>query len=278
MDKPLSLPVKLLLLGAGIISLIAGPVLYLFPRHTSVYFAWTIQAPLTAVFMGAAYITAGVGLFLALRSNAWSQTRQVLPAVIIFALSQLIATLLHIGIFNWSHPIAYAWIAVYILAAPAAVPLLVQNERGYRPPVYPRSPLEGILSPLMALLAVLFTLTGLGLFLFPAALAPVWPWPITPLTGRVIGGWLLTVASLAWMAARQRGLQGARVVQQSLTVFSVLQLAGAVMFLGEMGGPLLSIALYLLVLFLLGLAATLGWWDAQRSPGLDPDARLDWKR
>jgi hypothetical protein len=55
MGKGLTLPVKLLLIGAGLLSLIAGPALYLFPQHTALYFAWTIQHPLTPVYMGASY-------------------------------------------------------------------------------------------------------------------------------------------------------------------------------------------------------------------------------
>ena len=52
MDKSLSVPVQLLLIGAGGLAVIAGPVLYLLPHDTAKYFAWTIKHPLTPVFMG----------------------------------------------------------------------------------------------------------------------------------------------------------------------------------------------------------------------------------
>jgi hypothetical protein len=56
----------------------------------------------------------------------------------------------------------------------------------------------------MLVLAYVYGLVGLVLVLVPDQVSAFWPWTLTPLTGRVIGGWLLTVATLAWMAARQR--------------------------------------------------------------------------
>src|SRR5215210_6295039 len=133
MDKCLSLPVKLLLLGAGGLAVVAGPILYLLPYSTDVYFAWTIEHPLTPVYMGASYF-AGIGNLWALLVNRWSLARVQLPAIIVFAATQLLATLLHLSIFNWSHPVAWAWLAVYIVCPIAAIVLFVLTERAYRPP------------------------------------------------------------------------------------------------------------------------------------------------
>ncbi len=76
MDKPLSYFAKLVLLGAGGLAVVAGPVLYFFPEDTASYFAWTIQHPLTPVFMGAAYF-AGIGNLLAVRVDRWSLARSI---------------------------------------------------------------------------------------------------------------------------------------------------------------------------------------------------------
>jgi hypothetical protein len=107
MDKSLSLPVQLLLIGAGGLAVIAGPILYLLPYNTANYFAWTINHPLTPVYMGASYF-AGIGNFWALLVGRWSLARVQVPAIIVFATTQLLATLLHLSIFNWSHPVAWA--------------------------------------------------------------------------------------------------------------------------------------------------------------------------
>ena len=109
MDKPLSLLTRLLLIGAGGLAVVAGPVLFLFPRDTTAYFAWTINHPLTPVFMGANYF-GGIGALWAVRTNRWSVARVLLPGIFVFAITQLLATLLHLNIFTWQHPIAWAWL------------------------------------------------------------------------------------------------------------------------------------------------------------------------
>jgi hypothetical protein len=45
MDKPLSILAKTLLLGAGGLAVLAGPILFLLPTQTATYFAWTIKHP-----------------------------------------------------------------------------------------------------------------------------------------------------------------------------------------------------------------------------------------
>src|SRR5437588_9635510 len=133
MDKPLSLLTRLLLIGAGGLAVVAGPVLFLFPRDTTAYFAWTINHPLTPVFMGANYF-GGIGALWAMRTNRWSVARALLPGIFVFAITQLLATLLHVPIFNWSHPVAWAWLFVYVSSPVATAIVWVQMERGYRPP------------------------------------------------------------------------------------------------------------------------------------------------
>src|SRR5688500_4710949 len=120
MEKQLSLSAKLLLFGAGALAFVAGPILFLFPTQTESYFAWTINHPLTPVFMGANYL-GGLGALWALRINRWSAARVQMPGIFVFAVTQLLATLLHIPIFNWSHPIAWAWLFVYVTSPVAAL-------------------------------------------------------------------------------------------------------------------------------------------------------------
>src|SRR5438445_3876443 len=112
-DKPLSLFAKLLLISAGGLAVLAGPVLFLFPNDTASYFAWTIKHPLTPVFMGANYF-GGIGAVWAMRTNRWSIARVLLPGIFVFGTTQLVATLLNVPIFNWQHPIAWAWLLVYV--------------------------------------------------------------------------------------------------------------------------------------------------------------------
>ena len=64
--------------------------------------------------------------------------------------------------------------------------------------------------------AILYALTGALLFLFPAALAPVFTWQVTPFMLMAIGGWCLGNAWLAFLNARRWGL-----TRTSLLYFSL---------------------------------------------------------
>jgi len=264
MEPPLSPFAKIVLLGAGGLAVLAGPVLYLFPNDTAVYFAWHIQHPLTPVYMGASYV-AGIGNLVALRANRWSVARVQLPAIIVFAITMLIATALHSLVFNWGHPIAWAWLAVYVVSPIAATLLFVRTERAYRPPALSGPRLPTWFAPAIMAAAVVSLVVGLALFLFPAAITPWWPWSLTPLTARVIAGWLLGGAALQIMLARQRTLETARVGLLATIIVGVLLLGGALWHRSSLNGPQLTIAIYLL--FHLGLASVaLGTWiGAQRT-------------
>ena len=264
MDKPLSYFAKLVLLGAGGLAVVAGPVLYFFPGKTASYFAWTIQHPLTPVFMGAAYF-AGVGNLIAVLENRWSLARVQLPAIIVFSSLMLISTLLHIPVFNWSHPVAWAWLAVYLVSPVAATVVFVQMERGFRPPEFESRQLPRGFSALMIIAGAIQALLGVALFLFPGQVAPLWAWSLTPLTSRVIGGWWLSGAALQIMLAQQETLHTARVGLLANLLINSLLVAGALIHFSDLNGPPASIAFYFLFcLALIGISAY-AWFQAGRA-------------
>ena len=252
MDKKLSLFAILVLAGAGGLAVVAGPILWIFPQQTAFYFAWTIKHPLTPVFMGANYF-GGIGAVFAILSKRWSVARVLLPGIIVFALTQLAATLLHIPIFNWAHPVAWAWLFVYVSSPPAAVLVYFLNERGYRQSAPNELPLPIIYRLGMLAIAAVSLLVGVALFAWPAlflvtagSAVPWWPWSLTPLTARVIGGWYLAAATLQVTLARQRSLKTAWVGLVGLIVVTTLQLTGALRFANAFDGPVISAAFYLL--------------------------------
>lgn len=244
MDKPLYPLAKLVLLGAGGLALAAGPILYIFPHDTETYFAWTIQHPLTPVFMGASYL-AGLGNLVAVRAKRWSLARVQMPAILVFAVTMLIATLLHLPLFNWSHPVAWAWLAVYVVSPFAVLLVLARMESGYEPPEFYTRQLPPVFKPVMLGVAAIFGTIGLVLFLFPAQTAPLWPWSLTPLTARVIGGWWLSSLALHWMLARQTTLETARVGLLADVLVTSLLLLGAALHFDRLNGPPMSVWLYL---------------------------------
>jgi hypothetical protein len=244
MEKSLSFPTKLLLIGAGGLAFVAGPILFLFPGQTEAYFAWTIKHPLTPVFMGANYV-GGIGAIWAMWTNRWSLTRVLLPGVFTFAITQLLATLLHIPIFNWSHPIAWAWLFVYITSPVATALVYFSMERGYHSP-----------EPSQPFLPSIFTgLIGLALILWPFAFTaegtssavPWWAWSLTPLTARVAGGWYLAGSVLYITLSRERTLDRVKIGLFTLILVNGLQLIGAILHRDTFNGPTFAVILYLLI-------------------------------
>jgi hypothetical protein len=254
MEKSLSFPTKLLLLGAGGLAFVAGPILFLFPTQTANYFAWTIKHPLTPIFMGANYV-GGIGAIWAMYTNRWSVTRVLLPGVFTFAVTQLLATLLHIPIFNWHHPIAWAWLFVYIVSPPATAFVYSSMERGYQASEPSRPFLSSAFKGVMLTFALITGLIGLALIFWPflfttqgsGSAVPWWAWSLTPLTARVVGGWYLAGCVLYATLSREKSLDRVRIGLFSLMLVNGLQLLGALLYRSAFNGPTFSIILYLLI-------------------------------
>jgi hypothetical protein len=212
--------------------------------------------------MGASYF-AGIGNVLAIRANKWSLARVQLPAILFFSLTMLIATLLHIPIFNWSHPIAWAWLAVYVVSPIAAVIVWIQMERGYQAPKFETNKLPAVFPTVMLIFALLDGIIGLTLFLFPEQIASFWPWSLTPLTSRVIGGWWLSGASLQFMLSQQKTLHTARIGLLANILVIASLIIGALIHFTEFDGPQISVWMYLLVNLLVGGFSVYSWVKAK---------------
>ncbi len=253
MEKPLSLAAKLLLFGAGGLAFVAGPILFLFPTQTETYFAWTIKHPLTPIFMGANYL-GGLGALWTLYINRWSVARVQMPGIFVFAVTQLFATLLHIPIFNWHHPIAWAWLFVYVTSPVATLWVYLAMERGYKAPVSNGPASSPGFGTVMRIFAAISALFGIGLILWPffpapqglVGAVPWWAWTLTPLTAHVAGGWYLAAATLQFTLSRQRAMDTVGPSIVGLMLVTGTQILGAIIHMGAFNGPPLFIALYLI--------------------------------
>ena len=77
---------------SAVLAAIAGAELFAGASDTDRFFSWTIDPPLTAAFMGAAYWAAMVLLAWAARQRTWARARTALPAVFTIAVLLLVAT------------------------------------------------------------------------------------------------------------------------------------------------------------------------------------------
>jgi hypothetical protein len=196
------------LMIAAVFVLLAGVQLFVFTEQTDRFFAWTVGIPLTAAFLGASYWSAAVLEFLASRESFWAHVRATVPALWLFTTLTLIATLLHLDIFRTESFWAWAWFAVYgiVPIALGAILLLQLRTTGDDPPRTARLPRWLVL--VAALQGVVLSFVGVGLFLAPGRFDSLWSWPLTPLTGRAIGAWLigysLLMAQTIWENDQRR--------------------------------------------------------------------------
>jgi hypothetical protein len=191
---------------------IAFVILYLLPTQTDALFAWTINPPLTAMFLASAY-AGGIWFFVqVVRPNIWHGVRYGFPAVFVFATLLCVSTFLHLGKFHSGHISFIVWITLYI-----TTPFLVLAAMIVNAPADPRVPAERdlripvALRILLAVIGICALVTGLVLFVVPQVAIEVWAWQLTPLTARVCGA-ILTLPGLVnvwllwdsrWSAFRQ---------------------------------------------------------------------------
>ena len=99
---------------------------------------------------------------------------------------------------------------------------------------------------------------GAGLFLLPSVVAPLWPWPLTTLTSRAIGAWLIGIGFAALHANRENDLSRITPLAGGYVVFAVLELVALGRYAGTVNwtAPAAWIYLaFLLSILPVGLAA-----------------------
>lgn len=256
----MSLWTRLYLLGLGGVGLATGFALLVAPDRTADYFVWAVNPPATAMFMGAGYLGTGVTVLGALALvGTWNEVRLLVPPVGIFALTMLAATSLHADRFFWDRPQTWLWPALYgaIIVGATVLPAWERRREsglGSRPvPAEVRLALGGAGMAMGVVAFVLFFLPTVALF--------IWPWPLTPLTGRVVAGWVVVGAALGLVGATSADRIGLRVPLRGwmLTVvfFAVAGLASSAMAPDDprtwayLGG--------------LGVSIPGAWWALRRS-------------
>ncbi len=195
--KPLSLSMRRILQAASLLVFLAGFQLFFFTEHTDLYFAWTIQPPLTAAFLGAGYYASFLLEFLASREKEWCRGRIAVPAVFIFTTLTLVATILHADRFHFNSPetlarfAAWFWLAIYALVPPAMLVIWLRQWRVQGRDSARTNPLKSSVRAVLGIQSIVLLAMGIGLFGLMAPIVSIWPWKPTPLTSQAVGAWLI---------------------------------------------------------------------------------------
>jgi hypothetical protein len=222
---------RVLLIVAAVLVFLAGMQLFVFTERTDRYFAWTVNPPLTAAFLGAAYWSSVGFELMAQRERVWANARIAVPAVFVFTALTLFVTLHHFDRFHHGDAfevrtqiVTWIWVAIYVVVPVLMLWLAVVQLRrpGGDPPRVAPLPLS--LRLLVGAQAVALLGVGASLLASPGDVAEtLWPWTLTPLTGRAIGAWLLSLGVAAAHALWENDARRLRPAAVAYLLFGVLE-------------------------------------------------------
>jgi hypothetical protein len=209
-------------------------VLYFFPQRSGDLFAWQIKPNLMAVYMGAGYIGGAYVFLQTLIGRRWHRVANGYPAVTSFTIVMLLVTILHWSRFDLGHFPFQTWLVLYIVT-PILVPWLWWHNK----PVDSGAPEENDITVPLGLRRM-FRIFGTGLLLvalvgllMPSIYMNVWPWTMTPLTARVMAGWITLLGVGNLVAASDNRWSSWRVGAISIGSWHLLFLIGSLYYRQE---------------------------------------------
>lgn len=227
------------LVAAAVLPLLLAAflILYVWPETTGRLFAWEIASPLTAAWMGAGYLGGAYFFARVLTERRWHRVGGGFLPIAAFTAAMLLATLLHWDTFDPAHWPFRVWLALY-LVTPVLVPALwvINRRRDDGAPEAGDRIVPTLLGRVLFGVGLLMATGALFLLLAPAAAAKVWPWPLTPLTARVLAGWLALLAVGMVTISRERRWSAWRVPLHTVLIWQGLLLL-AFALRGDAFGP-----------------------------------------
>ena len=193
------LPLTRAIAGVVVLFLVAAfVILFFFPDQTGTLFAWAIKPHMSSMFFGSAYLGGAWILAKTAIGKRWHRVQAVFPAVTLFTIAMLIATLLHWERFSLGTAPFIAWLILYIVS-PFLIPALwIYNRRtNTTEPEESDVTVPAIAQLVLRLFGGLVLILVTICYLVPSLIIPIWPWELTPLTARVLCGWLSVIGTLS---------------------------------------------------------------------------------
>ncbi len=258
-----------LLLVFSVLTALGFTALFVLSTRTDEVFAWTIQPPVTAAFLGAGYAAGFTLVVLSLRDPVWAHSRVPVLTILVFTLLTLVATLVHVDRFHFSAEFAGApavargaawfWTGVYVLIPVGILAVLAFQERapGTDPPR--RFPVPVVLRAALGVESAVLLAVGAVISVTPATATTLWPWTLTPLTARVVGAWLVAFGVATALAALAGDLERLRTATIAYTIFGALQLVVVLLHRGHVAWDRPVAWLYVAATVAIVLTGAAGW-------------------
>ena len=206
-DKPTDEIRPLTRIVAGIIIpflVAAFIILYFFPGETGQRFAWQINPAMTAAWMGAGYLGGAYFFLRVLLGQRWHRVSPGFWGVTAFTWAMLLTTILHWSRFDLGHLPFQIWLVLYVVT-PFLVPFIWWHNHAVAPAT-PEAD-DGRVPPAaragMALVGVFMLVSCLIAYVVPDLAISFWPWPLSVVTARIMGGWFALMGAGALATARK---------------------------------------------------------------------------
>jgi hypothetical protein len=272
---PLAPEAKLGLWILAVTLVVIGFPLVVLTKQTDTYFSWTIQPPLTAAVLGACYWGSAALVLTSARRSTWAYARVAVPGIVVAGVFLLLATLLHHDRFHMDSATGWAWLVLYALLPPSALVLFSRQRSAPGGDPVRAAPMSRWAIRALAMQGVVLLGFGVALFVAPVAVGEVWPWTLSPLTGRAIGAWLMAIGASAAQAAWEGDWDRVKAGMLGYAAIATLELAMLMRFSGtpDWGDPsawvLIAFLVAMLVTGVAGfVAAVRAGASAQPPPGL----------
>lgn len=246
-----------------------GLPLVLLTTETARTFAWTIEPPMTAGFLGANYWASAVLAVLAARESVWANGRVSVSVALVFAPLTTLATLIHLEQFHLDTFYGWFWVAAYAIY-PIQLAFFLRRQLAAPGGDPPRErPLATWVRVLWGVHAVALIPLGIALFVAPTWAGDLWPWPITPLSARVIGVWLLAFGVLAAHSLVENDLRRVRAGLLGAPFLGAMQVVMLVRFGDVLAWDAASAWIYVVFVasfFVLGAYGLVAEWRSSQAP------------
>jgi hypothetical protein len=265
------------------LTLLSTVTLYVLPERTDRLFAWTIQPPLSAAFLGGGYAAGFVLVVFTMRARAWADARVPWATVCVFTWATLVATLAHLDRFHFDAAgamprfLAWLWIVVYVTVPPWMTVLLIGQRRARAAAVDAGAdngagpPLPRWLAAALGVQAAVLAGVGVALLVAPTLSGSLWPWTLTPLVSRAVGAWCLALGFAAALVVQQGDFAHLRAPSLTYVCLGLLQAGALARYADEVAWGTPAAWAYLAVLGAITATGAYGWTAGRRgSPAAEP--------
>ncbi len=201
-------------------SLFVAIVGLVFPAFLASLFTWLALTPLDARFLGAIYAFGAFFMLGCLLARRQGEVRGAVQLIGIWTGMLLIVSVLNLSAFDFTRPPVLIWFAANIIFPIMAIFMTVREPEMLEFADLPGPKVDAWAKWFLLVQGILITLLAALLFFFPAFMATLWPWEVTPVLAQMYAGPLLAYGLGSLIFSRQDKWIGIRAIVPGMVIFT----------------------------------------------------------